>query len=113
MVQPGEIEKIQERLKKIETSVIPPRLKRMYLETEEKEVNPLYVSLDVKYIKSWICENGILDDLCLTLVDIYLVTLAGLSRVQNHPCYGRPSNNNGMVDLAGLNLHIFVGDSPT
>ena len=50
MVQPGEIEKIQERLKKVETSVIPPQLKRMYLETEEKEVNPLYVSLDVKYI---------------------------------------------------------------
>ena len=68
-MQPGEIEKIQERLKKIETSVIPPQLKRMYLETEEKEVNPLYVSLDVKYIISWICEIGILDDLCLTLVD--------------------------------------------
>ena len=51
MVQPaGEIEKIQERLKKVETSVIPPQLKRIYLETEEKEVNPLYVSLDVKYI---------------------------------------------------------------
>ena len=53
MVQPaGEIEKIQERLKKVETSVIPPQLKRMYLETEEKEVNPLYASLDVKYIIS-------------------------------------------------------------
>ena len=52
MVQPGEIEKIQECLKKVETSVIPPQLKRMYLETEEKEVNPLYVSLDVKYIIS-------------------------------------------------------------
>ena len=51
MVQPaGEIEKIQERLKKVETSVIPPRLNGMYLETEEKEVNPLYASLDVKYI---------------------------------------------------------------
>ena len=52
MVQPGEIEKIQERLKKVETSVIPSQLKRMYLGTEEKEVNPLYVSLDVKYIIS-------------------------------------------------------------
>ena len=52
MVQPEEIEKIQDCLKKVETSVIPPQLKRMYLETEEKEVNPLYVSLDVKYIIS-------------------------------------------------------------
>ena len=42
--------KFKNASKKIEAFVIPPQLKRMYLETEEKEVNPLYVSLDVKYI---------------------------------------------------------------
>ena len=43
MVQPGEIEKIQERLKENRSICNSTSI-------EEKEVNTLYVSLDVKYI---------------------------------------------------------------